>query len=489
MKKWISMGALALACGLGGFVAVTTADSRRVETVTNNLAPSTVTLPDFRVVAKRTIPAVVTVRSEKEMVHPAVPEGPLNDLFGRFFGRPPQDGEGAPERGRGPSYTQRGLGSGVIVSSDGYVLTNNHVIEGVDKIEIVTAEGTVLTGKLVGADAKSDIAVIKVEATGLTAMPLGDSATLEVGEWVLAVGNPFSERLGHTVTAGIVSAVGRSNLDIADYEEFIQTDAAVNPGNSGGALVNARGELVGINTAIVSRSGGFQGVSFAVPINLARHVMDELVSKGRVSRGYLGVGIQDIDKDLAESLKLPNTDGVLVGQVFPETPAARAGLKRGDVILALDGQKVKDVSELRNRVARLSPGSGAKLEVMRDGRRTSFDLSIAELEDQASNPGGPSAPETPARDLLGLTVQPLTPDLARRLGAEGRTGVVIAAVEPGSPAARAGLRPGDLVEEVNRQSIARPADFVNAVSAVGEGGVCLLYVRRDDNAMFVTVRK
>jgi len=439
----------------------------------------TVTLPDFRTVAKRVVPAVVTVRSERTVRR----SGGSMEFFQRFFGHPeiPED------------FTQRGLGSGVIVSGDGYILTNNHVVAEVDTVEVVTDDGTVFPAEVVGTDPASDLAVLKVKPNGLKVIEMGDSDQLEVGDWVLAVGNPFSEALGATVTHGIVSAKGRS-LQLAAFEDFIQTDAAINPGNSGGALVDGRGRLIGINTAIMSRSGGSQGVGFAIPINMARDVMEQLIGSGRVSRGYIGIGIGDVDEDLAEAFGLKRTEGVLVTQVTGDTPAEEAGLRHGDVVLGIDGRKVDDADDLRNRVARMPPGTTIELDLIRDGKRRSVDLTLGERPSEAALTGraGPGSHGGEDEDddavELGLAVQNLTEAIAARLGYEDDTGVVVRSVERRSVAAKAGVQAGDLLKEVNRQRVRNLREYRAVMKARKPGSVVLFYVRRGARSVFVTLR-
>ncbi len=447
--------------------------------------PVLAALPDFREVARRTIPSVVTVRSRRTIRVNERSSPFLSDPFGqefleRFFGRR------LPEEPRERRYEQQGLGSGVILSADGYILTNNHVVEGSDAVEIVTADRRTLEAEILGTDPQTDIAVLKVEAEDLPAAALGDSDDLEVGEWVLAVGNPFSEALGHTVTAGIVSAKGRANLRLAEYEDFIQTDAAINPGNSGGALVNTRGQVIGINTAIASQTGGYQGVGFAIPINMAQSVMEQLVSSGRVVRGHLGVSIQDLTPDLAEGMGVPGREGALVASVQEGTPAAAAGLERGDVITAVEGKPVTDTVELRNRIASTAPGTEVRLKILRNGEERSVRVTLDELPGsgaRASSAGGRASDRQ-----YGFSAQELSPALASRLGYQGDSGVVISEVEPGGAADRAGLRQGDLVKEVNRRPVENLTEFREAVGAADPAKVLLLLVRRGNNLTYVPLR-
>ncbi|MBI3450669.1 MAG: DegQ family serine endoprotease [Acidobacteria bacterium] len=436
-------------------------------------------LPDFRGVAKKVVPAVVTVRSQKTVrVDPRSSPGG-DEFFEQFFG-------GRQRAPREERYVQRGLGSGVVVSGDGYIITNNHVVEGVDKVEVVLADGRTVGARVLGTDPPTDIAVIKIDGSSLLTVPFGDSDRLEVGEWVLAVGNPFSERLGHTVTAGIVSAKGRSNLRLADYEDFIQTDAAINPGNSGGALVNTRGQLVGINSAIVTGSGGSQGIGFAIPINMARNVMDQLIKNGKVVRGWVGMTIQDLTPELAEGLGLPGKEGALVSAVQPGAPAAEAGLKRGDAITAVDAQGVKNNSDLRNRVAATAPGTKVRLGAYRDGEARTFTVTLGELPAPGGKaPAGGHPPDEPA---LGFTVRSLSREIAEQLGLEGESGVIVSEVESGGPAEEAGLQEGDLIKEINRRAISGLNDYRSALAGAKRGHPVLLLIRRGDATTYVSIK-
>jgi serine protease Do len=395
-----------------------------------------------------------------------------DDFFGRFFF--PQVPEG--ER------HLRGLGSGVIVSADGYILTNNHVVKEADKVQVMLIGGKKIDAKIIGADAKTDIAVLKVKEKNLTPIELGDSDKLRVGEWVIAVGSPLSENLAHTVTAGIVSAKGRSNLRLADYEDFIQTDAAINPGNSGGALINLDGKLVGINTAIATQSGGFQGIGFAVPINMARGVMDALIKHGKVTRGWLGVYIQDVDEAMAQAMDLPGTGGALVSDIVKDGPAARAGLKVGDVIVKLDGKAVENSTQLRNDIASRVPGSKVNLTINRDGKEKSIPVKLGELPEEAPTP----EVKKDIVEKLGFSVQTLDKELAAQLGLDpDEKGVVITEINPASTAYSAGLRQGDLIKQVNRKPIVTVNDFSKVVSKLGPGDTILIYAKRKSNRFFV----
>jgi serine protease Do len=402
----------------------------------------------------------------------------FSDPFRDFFFNRGKDQQ-VPEQ---QQYHQRGLGSGIIMSSDGIVLTNNHVVDDADSIYIRTYDGQRFTATVLGTDPQTDIAVIKVEAEGLPHIPVGNSDDLQVGEIVLAVGSPMSESLAFTVTQGIVSAIGRSNVGLADYEDFIQTDAAINPGNSGGPLVNLDGELVGVNTAIVSRSGGFQGIGFAVPSNMATHVMNSLVSEGKVVRGWLGVSIQDISDAIASAMNLSVTHGALVGEVVSGSPADNAGLKAGDVITSLDGHPVETTSQLRSMVASSAPGTTVDITIVRDGRNQEVHVTLGELPGEVQVA---SASEDVNR-LLGFSVNNVTAELARQFSLDpDHSSVVVTFIDQSSNAYRAGLRQGDLIREVDRHKIDDDSDFRDAVSRKKAGDSILLWVQRDNSTFFL----
>jgi Do/DeqQ family serine protease len=394
---------------------------------------------------------------------------------------------------------RQGLGSGVIVSSDGYIVTNNHVIEGADKLTVMIGDdGVESAARVVGTDPRTDIAVIKVDLTNLPTLELGNSDSLRTGHWVVAIGSPFGEALRHTVTTGIVSALGR-NIGIVDsenrsgytgFESFIQTDAAINPGNSGGALVDLRGRLVGINTAISSTSGSNSGVGFAIPINLVREIAQQLADNGRVVRGYLGVQIQVITPEIQSSLSLPDRRGALVGDVTAGGPAARAGVQRGDVIRTINGTAVKDMNDLRMRIASTPPGREVRLGLWREGHERAVTVTLDELpaQFQLPNERSGSPTRTTAVSKLGLTVANSTPDAARQRGGDTPTGVVVTAVDPNSPAAERGIQPGDVVQEANLQPITSVEEFERRVATVKAGDSILLLVRRDNNTLYIGVR-
>ena len=436
-------------------------------------------LPDFVVLAKKLKPLVVNIsttqvsegRGSHEFSSPFGDEDPFNDFWRRFFGGP------AP---RGPQR-QRSLGSGFIIDGDGSILTNNHVVENAQKIVVkLAADDREFEAKVIGRDAKTDIAVIKINAkTNLPAATLGDSDRLEVGEWVVAIGNPFG--LDSTVTSGIVSAKGR-HIGQGPYDNFIQTDASINPGNSGGPLINLRGEVIGINTAIFSRTGGNMGIGFAIPINLVKEVLPQLRGKGKVTRGFLGVLIQKVTPEIAESLGMDKGNGALVANVTKDGPADKAGVKVGDVIIEFDGKEVKDSSDLPIIVARTSVDRRARMKVLRDKKEITLTVSVGELKDEEVVASAPEKGE------LGLTVQRLTPQMAESLGLDKPEGVVVTAIEPGSAADEAGIRRGDVIVEVDRKLIRNLDEYKKAVAAIRKGRGVLFLVRRGDNTLFLALK-
>jgi len=417
----------------------------------------------FRAVSKAVRPAVVEVRSTRRISMGPMLSDP-DDFFG-LFGRNwpfPQRRRGAPQPEQ-RHFVQRALGSGVIVdASKGYVLTNHHVVAGAKEVKVILADGRELTTEWVRSDAKTDLAVVKIKADRLLAAPLGDSDRMEVGDWVLAVGAP--EGLRQTVTAGIISAKGRTTGGHA-YENFLQTDAAINHGNSGGPLVNMRGEVIGINSAIVSRSGMNAGIGLSIPSNMARKIMGQLVDTGKVVRGFLGVAIQDADEELAKTFGLPNGGGVLVTKVLKDSPAEKAGLKEEDFIVAINGEAVANVNALRNRVADLKPGTKAKFTVWRKGEKRDVPVEIA-AQPMDMFAGAGAAPRRVRPDRYGVTVETLTADQAKRHGyAADATGVLVTKVQAGSDADDEGVAPGMVIDRVNGRAVASAEQFTKALDA------------------------
>lgn len=428
----------------------------------------------FRNVAKTVSPAVVyistvqTVKGDQSQLM-----DPFGDeFFRRFFGIPEQR-----------EFKQRALGSGFIVSKDGYILTNNHMVQNAEKIKVTLPDKREFEAKVIGTDPKSDVAVIKIDGNNLPVATLGDSSKTAVGDWVLAIGTPYG--LSQTVTAGIISAEGRANIGIVDYEDFIQTDAAINPGNSGGPLANIYGEVIGMNTAIFSKSGGYQGIGFAIPINMAKGIMDNLIKHGKVVRGWLGVMIQPVTPEIAKSFGLKEATGALVGDVVKDSPADKAGIKRGDVIISLNGQSIDTANTLKNLAAQIEVNTTVPLVVIRDGQQQTLQVKIGEqpTEEQAGSKA--SAPAASA--LFGMHVQELTPEIASQLGYTGDTGVIIAGVDSESPAAQVGLQRGDLIKEINRKPIKSLADYQKAIASVGKDDSLLMLVRRGNNTYYVVV--
>ena len=434
----------------------------------------------FADVAEKVIPTVVSIRSAKiETVQNF-------DPFHWFFGDPREGGRSQPQERR-----VEGVGSGVIVSSDGYVLTNNHVVEGADDLTITLSDKREFSAKIIGTDPPSDLAVIKiVDADNLPVAHLGDSDALRIGEMVLAVGSPY--QLSETVTMGIVSALGRTTR-LNSYENFIQTDAAINPGNSGGALVNLDGSVVGINSMIFSRSGGSQGIGFAIPIDMAKNIMQSLIAEGKVSRGYLGVEIRNLEPDIARSLDAEPYSGVLVGNVRPDTPAEKAGLEVYDIITAVNGKQVTTAQELMNEVALIKPGKEASFTVLRDGTRKNYTVVLAERDEDTlastfggRGGGGGSADAT--REKTGLTLHGINPEMARRYQLEeGIQGALIVGVDPTSPAARTRLREGDVIVEADRRKVSSVADF-NSIMAELDNDTVLLRVQRGGATFLAALR-
>ncbi len=477
---------VAVLCTLlvGGGLAVAaagvslTAPHINLKVASANEGPSRITMAPA---AKIAMPSVVKISVSKVVKSSGMqmPDGMEdNPLFRQFFG-----GNGM-QRQAPQSHREGGLGSGVIVSPDGYILTNNHVIDDATDVRVTLADRREFKGRVIGKDAKIDLAVVKIDANNLPAITVGNSSKMQIGDCVLAIGNPYG--VGQTVTMGIISATGRAGLGIEDYEDFIQTDAAINPGNSGGALVNDRGELVGINTAILAEGGGGnQGIGFAVPVNLARQVMDQIVEHGHVVRSYLGVSVQAVTPDIAKAMNLPSPDGALVSQVSEDSPAARAGLKEGDVILAINGTPVNEFNQLRMTVSMMNPGDTANLKVFRNGQTTEFAVKVAEMPGEKLEKASVDHDHSD-KSLEGVQVQDLDAQTARQLGLPGSTkGVVVTNVDPASQAAASGLKEGDVIQEVNRKPVTNSQEFASALHK--SEGESLLLVNRGGNKLFLAV--
>ncbi|MBI3592282.1 MAG: DegQ family serine endoprotease [Nitrospirae bacterium] len=412
----------------------------------------------FSEIVRAVSPAVVNISSVKTLKRQPTP---FDEFFDFLYPFPD---------GRSKKWKEQSLGSGVIVSPDGYIVTNNHVVEQSDEIKVILFDKRSFRAKIIGADPKTDIAIIKISASGLPVVPWGDSDRLQVGEFVLAIGNPFG--LSHTVTMGIISAVGRVDVGIADYENFIQTDAAINPGNSGGPLVNIKGELIGINTAIFSKTGGYQGIGFAVPTNMVRLVMDQLLRKGKVTRGWIGVSIQELTPELVQKFGLKLSEGALVSDVVKGSPAQRAGIMRGDIILEFDGKKQ------------------VTMKVLRRDRTITANVTIVELPADVAEaiPSSSQKPEADENALSGIAAMDLNRAIAKQLGIDkDEKGVVIVRIEPNSPAEDAGLKKGDIIQEVDRQRITNLNEFNKVISRVKPDDTVLLFVNRNGKKFYVAL--
>ncbi|MCL2789412.1 MAG: DegQ family serine endoprotease [Desulfobulbus sp.] len=439
----------------------------------------------FSAVVKKAGPAVVYVGVEKETSARGMGQFPdlFNDpFFERFFGpqfRHPRDNPKQEKR----TFKQQAAGSGFIIASDGYILTNNHVVENTSKITVRLADKREFQAKVVGADPQSDVAVIKIEAKDLPVLALGNSDNLEVGEWVIAIGSPFE--LSQTVTVGVVSAKGRNRMGITDYENFIQTDAAINPGNSGGPLLNIRGEAVGMNTAIFSRSGGYMGIGFAIPINMAKSIEQQLRKGGKVTRGWLGVMIQDVNEDLGKSFG-GKAGGALVTEVSDDSPAKKSGLIQGDIIVAINGEAVADVADLRNKIAMTPPSTDLKLRVLRDGSEKEVVVTVGEQPADMASIGKKMTGTTLSE--FGLSLQDLTKEVAEQFSYAKDQGVLIADVEADSAAAELGLQSGMLIEEVNRTRVHNLKELQQVLKKSGSGRQILLRVRSGERSQYVVLQ-
>jgi serine protease Do len=439
----------------------------------------------FAPVVKKVLPTVVNISSSKVSKVPTEFFGQLPDdpMFRQFFGDDSNRGFRTPRQA--PEQREKGLGSGVVMTQDGYILTNNHVVDGASNVTVTLADKREFKAKVIGTDPKSDIAVIKIDATNLPCMTIADSSKVQVGDYALAVGDPFG--VGQTVTMGIVSATGRSHLGIEDYEDFIQTDAAINPGNSGGALVNDRGELIGINTAIIAHgSQGNQGIGFAIPANMARNVMEQIVEHGKVTRAYLGIVPQDVTPDIAKQFGEKEARGALVADVSAGSPAQKSGLERGDIILDVNGKPIADSNELRMTISMMAPDSDAKLKVLRNGSEREIAVKLDTMPTEQASKSEDKSDGSVNSALSGVSVDNLDAQSASDLGLSPNTkGVVVTNVDPSSEAAEAGLRRGDVIQEVNRQPVKNTSDFERAMHSSKDKA--LLLVHRNGSTMYLAV--
>jgi serine protease Do len=472
-----ALAAVAIAFLFGGMLIASSLNTgSKVQAVTVQAPMGGGAPQSFADLAEALGPTVVNIRVTKiekaggaEM--PDLSDGPFGDLFKRFFGDQPR----APH-----NYKMQGQGSGVVINQDGTILTNNHVVDGANEIIVTFSDKKELKAKVVGRDPKTDLAVIKLDGKGpFKAAPLGDSDAARVGEWVLAIGNPFG--LSNTVTSGIVSAKGRV-IGAGPYDDFIQTDAPINPGNSGGPLFNMKGEVIAINTAIIPNG---QGIGFAIPINTAKGLLPELVSKGKVTRGYLGVNIQNLTEDLASSLNIKATKGVVVADVVSGSPAEKAGVKRGDVITSFNGKEIKDSHELSALVAGTPVDKTVPLKIIRDGKDVTLQITTGNLVDTSEPPKSAAKESTPSK--WGLQLQELTPDIARQLGSKLDRGVVVSGVKPDSPADDAQIQRGDIILEVNKTIIKNVGDARQALEK-SSGKQTLLLVQRGGNTLYVVLK-
>ncbi|MCP5004652.1 MAG: DegQ family serine endoprotease [Planctomycetes bacterium] len=439
----------------------------------------------LELVAEYVEPSVVSVTTVKVFKHPTGDfhgnrkkrgKDPFREFFGedfleRFAPRKPKR-----------EYKSQSLGSGVIVDKRGYILTNNHVIEDTDELKITLGDKREFKAEIIGTDPQTDLAVVKIEGENLIPASMGDSDKMKPGQWAIAIGNPFG--FTHTVSLGVISATKRSGVGIAQYENFLQTDAAINPGNSGGPLVNIKGEVIGINTVIATRSGGYQGIGFAIPINMAKSVLRDLIDKGKVTRGWLGVVIQDLDPALAKQFNVDITEGVLVSDVQKDSPAQEAGFERGDIIIWYDNDKTTDLNQLRNVVAQTKVGQKVDVKVLRGSREKVLSVTIGEQPADLFAGGQSSA----AGNDLGITVQDLTEKLADSLGYEDENGVLVSSIEADSPASQADIKEGDLIKEVNREKVGNVEAFNSALHKAGKEDDILLLMRRGAFTQFVIVK-
>ncbi|NGX45193.1 MAG: Periplasmic pH-dependent serine endoprotease DegQ [Chlamydiae bacterium] len=432
----------------------------------------------FTTVAKEAIPAVVFIKVQGAAEEETAVENRQNpndmfgdDFFNRFFGTQPR---------RTQKQPQQSQGSGFLITSDGYIMTNAHVVKEADKMTAVLHDGREMDAILVGLDTSTDVAVIKIEGADFPFIELGNSDEMEIGEWVVAIGSPF--QLEASLTVGVISAKGRQNLRITDLEDFIQTDAAINPGNSGGPLINLKNEVIGINTAIVSRSGGYMGIGFAIPSNMAKHIMEQIIENGSVSRGFLGVSLQPVDRDIADAFDLKKAEGALVSEVVKDSPAEKGGLQQGDIILAFNGKPVKSVGAFRKEISMTQPGTIIKLKVRRGGKTTTLSITLGSHGETMAGSSG-------IMQKLGMEVESLTPQLAAQLGYNrSEEGIVITKVRPGSAAATAGIRPGFLILAINHKKVTTLQGFNDALKEPTAKNRVLILVKQGSVTRFYSVK-
>jgi serine protease Do len=495
-KDWLLISVVGVSCLIIGLLVATNLDlttwgiAQTEEELDTTESLKTLSRA-YEDAASEVIPAVVNIDVEvtyktRQQQYPYFEFSPFGeDFFNEFFGEDffaPFESPRSPNQGG--EYKSYGQGSGVIVSENGYILTNNHVVQDADKITVRLFDNREFRAKIIGTDPKTDIAVIKIEGDDLPVAKLGDSDDLKVGKIVLAIGHPL--RQSHTVTAGIISAVGRSRTGLAEYEDFIQTDAAINPGNSGGPLINLDGEVIGINTAIFSYTGGYMGIGFSIPINMAKDVMNQLIENGRVVRGWLGVYIQNLTPELTEQFDIDDIEGCLISDVVDDSPAEKAGLEPGDIIVEFNGKNIEGVNELRMQVAGTEPGKKVTIKLIRDGRTISKKVVIAELESDEQEFIQPDEEEETS-SYIGIQVQEITPRIAQQLGWEKDEGVVITSVAEGSPAYYGGLQRGDIVLEINRNKIEDMGDFKKYINMAKKSENILFYVWSGGNRRYIVV--
>jgi serine protease Do len=487
-RRWLAAVSVATVLAFTSFIAMTAATTGHLPFSGPHPTVKVVSRSEaaagrgYSSVVKRVIPAVVNIASSRVTKNEAMNGSQnLDPFFRQFFGEDFGRRFNVPKERR-----DKALGSGVIISPEGYILTNNHVVDHATSVTVTLHDKREMKARVVGADPRTDIAVLKIEGSNFPYAILGDSSKVEVGDILLAMGNPFG--IGQTVTMGIVSATGRSGMGIEEVEDFIQTDAPINPGNSGGALTDDEGHLVGINTAILSgNSGGNQGIGFAVPINMARHVMDQIIDHGKVERAYLGILPQDVTPTMAKAFGVSEARGALVGDITPDGPAAHSDLKKGDIILAINGQPVADANQLRLQIGMMSPSANVKLKVLRDGKTQEVGVQLREFPNKAER-ASLNKSEAPDSALEGVTVENVTPEMARELKLSPATkGVVVDEVSAASRAAEAGLKPGDVIQEANHRAVRSVSDFSSAVNAKSKDDPILLLVNREGSTVFLTV--